>query len=120
MALAVIRVSCPVTELPERELDGEPCVPRAAAIAKELDCRSEMDDSVNNPTAITVSRIIRLRVTISANPRFSKDLRVIGGWFFIGLGEACSYNGHSKPGFNRKVWRRREMAIKPRDFWTAN
>ncbi|MEO6478155.1 MAG: hypothetical protein ABIQ96_23740 [Luteolibacter sp.] len=41
---------------------------------------NEMLESVSNPTAITVSRIIKLRVTIRANP----DCRVLFGLVFMG------------------------------------
>lgn len=43
---------------------------RAMAMASPwLAERKEIDESVSNPMAMTVNRIIRLRVTMSANPR---------------------------------------------------
>ena len=68
----------------------EPCnSPKASIIASRAleratladeDCpteRSEMLDSVSNPTAITVSKIIKLRVTISAKPACRLVFRLV-------------------------------------------
>ena len=50
----------------------------ASAIAEELDdARSEMDESVNKPTAMTVRRIISERVTIRAKPRSPLEKRAV-------------------------------------------
>ena len=67
------RVSCPVSDWswPSANCMESRAFWRASAMATELDAeRSETDDSVSKPTAMTVSRIIRLSVTTKAKPDF--------------------------------------------------